>query len=384
MINLPVITSNTELKGKKVLLRVGFSVPVRDGKIENDFRIRKALPTINWLREQGAKIILVSHIWGDETTSLKIVHEYLEKMMEVKFSPDCVGENAIKIVEEMKDGDVVLLENTRLHDGEVGNQEKVAEALAKLADIYVNDAFSVSHRFHASIVGVPNFLPSYIGLQFKEEMDHLALSFSPPRPFLFVLGGAKFTTKIPLIRKFLEKADIVYVAGALVKPFLLEKGLTINQEHVPPNMGSVADIADDPKLRFPSDVVCFNGETSENIGLEKCEIEIGNIIDIGASSVEDLRELVSESAFVLWNGPLGDYQKDFSEGTIGFAKILIDSGVTSVVGGGDTMAVLENEGLDYEHGFTFTSTAGGAMLQFLADETLVGIDAIIRSNKNRV
>jgi len=380
MYHLPLITSRKDLRGVKVLLRTAFNVPVTGGVIDNDFRIRKALPTINWLREAGAKIIIVSHIWGDETTSLKIVHDYLSRMMDIGFSPSCDCNEAGKYIEGMKEGDVVLLENVRLHDGEVGNQERFAEELSSLAEVYVNDAFSVSHRSHASVVGIPRFLPSYIGIQFKEELDHLSLSFNPPRPFVFILGGAKFSTKMPLIRKFIEKADTVYVGGALMKPFLSYEGIRVDSEHVPPHVEPIDDIVDNPKIVIPSEVICFDGKQKHVLESRECSVDKGVIVDVAGTSLDDLREIVRESAFVLWNGPLGDYEKGFFEGTIGLAHILIESGVPAVVGGGDTIGVLSKAGLDYEHGFAFTSTAGGAMLQFLAEETLVGIEAIHKSN----
>jgi len=380
---LPIITDVKDLRGKKVLLRTAFNVPVTNGEIENDYRIRKVLPTITWLREKGAKIIIISHIWGDETKSLKVVHDYLSKMMEIKFVPDCVGPEVRDEIDKMNDGDVILLENTRLHDGEVGNKESFAEELSKNADIYVNEAFSVSHRKHASVVGITSFLPSYIGLQFKEEIDHLSLVLEPERPFLFILGGAKFSTKMPLIRKYLKLADTVYVAGALVKPFLTARGFKVNQEHVPPNLDPVDDIIGAENLRLPNDFVCFNGTDSKLLSYQECSIDAGNLVDIGETSIEELKKMVYGSSFVLWNGPLGDYEKGFGDGTVKLANIIIESGVKSVVGGGDTVAVLSREGIDYEHGFSFTSTAGGAMLQFLADETLVGMEAIMDNHKNR-
>lgn len=383
MAELPLITKESNLDGTRVLLRTAFNVPVTDGKIDNDYRIRKGLPMINWLRERGAKIVILSHIWGDEARSLDVVRDYLSKMMDLDFAPSCVGVDTEEKVRNMKNGDVLLLENVRLHDGEIGNQEKFAEALSRLADVYVNDAFSVSHRSHASIVGVPNFLPSYIGIQFKEELDHLSLSFNPPRPFLFILGGAKFSTKMPLVRKFLKKADVVYVAGALVKPFFRRLGVDVDKEHVPPNLDPVDDIADDVKLRLPVDVLCFDGTQANMMESGKCSVDTGNIVDMGTRSLDELGALISESAFVLWNGPLGDYEKGFKEGSVRLAEMIIESPAMSLVGGGDTIAVLAGAGLDYEHGFTFASTAGGAMLQFLADETLIGIEAILRSNKNR-
>jgi len=374
--DLPLITEEKWIRGKRVLLRTTFNVPIKDGDVENDFRIRKALPTINFLREHGAKVILISHIWGDELTTLKPVHEYLEKIIDVKFVDDCIGDEATEVISKMDDGDVVMLENVRLHDGEVGNKELFSEKLAKHGDIYVNDAFAVSHREHASIVGIPEFLPAYIGLQFKEELNHLASFMDPKRPFLFVLGGAKFSTKMPLIRKFLDVADNVFVGGALVKPFLMEQGIVVHDEHVPPNIPSVEDIINNEKLHLPTDVVCSDGEVSKILKAELCTVKEGNIVDISGTSLSHLRELVDSSEFVLWNGPLGDYQKGFGEGTTEFAKMLIESEVMSVIGGGDTIAVLEEDGIDYENGFTFTSTAGGAMLQFLSDETLPGIEAI--------
>ncbi len=378
--DLPLITDEKFLRGKRVLLRTTFNVPLKDGEVENDFRIRKALPTINYLREQGAKVVLVSHIWGDELTTLKPVHEYLSKIIDVRFMDDCVGDEVDDAVSNMNEGDVLMLENTRLHDGEVGNKESFSEKLAKNGDIYVNDAFPVSHREHASIVGIPEFLPAYIGIQFKEELDNLSKALNPDKPFLFVLGGAKFSTKIPLIRKFLDIADDVYVTGALVKPFLIHKGIVVHNEHVPTNIPPIEDMIDNPKLHIPIDAVCGDVNSSKMLDIELCTAEEGNIVDVGPSSLNELQELVDKSAFVLWNGPLGDYQIGYGDGTVQFAKILAESNVISIIGGGDTITVLDNDGINYEEDFTFTSTAGGAMLEFFLEETLPGIE-IIRSQK---
>ncbi|MCR4279405.1 MAG: phosphoglycerate kinase [Candidatus Zambryskibacteria bacterium] len=297
------------LKDKRVLVRVDWSVPMDGGKITNDFQIKATLPTLNYLHEAGTKVIVATHLESinDSIESLKV---YLPEGME-------------------------LLPNLRENPGEESNTEEFAKDLAFMADIYVNDAFSVSHREHASIVGVPKLLPSFAGLRFMEEVEHLSKALSPAHPFLFILGGAKFETKMPLVEKFLNIADSIFIAGANAKP-------------------AFEIFKDNPKVIFP----------------------VGDIaaLDADEEVIHQLAEKIENSEFILWNGPLGKYEDGLKEGTLALAKLIADSGKQSIVGGGDTLSAINELGsLDK---FTFVSTGGGAMLDFLATETLPGIEAL--------
>ena len=362
-----------DIKGKRVLLRLDLNVPITGSVIDNDFRLKKSIPTINFLKERGAKVIIITHLWGDESKTLKPVFEYLSKEMEIAFVRTNIGEEAQKVVGEMKDGDVVLLENLRIGGGEKTNDINFANELSQLADIYVNDAFSVSHRDHASIVSLPKLLPSYYGPLFEEEVRSLSMVLDPPKPFLFILGGAKFETKIPLIIKYLDKADYVYVAGALANDFFKVKGYETGLSKLSGKDYGLEKYIDKKNLILPKDVTVQNGDEIFVRRPEEVKAT-DNILDIGLEALADLRDLISKSEFILWNGPLGEYEKGFRDGTIDLAKAIADSPAQSVVGGGDTFAVISK--LNLEEDFSFISTAGGALLEFIYSGTLPGIEAL--------
>ena len=362
-----------ELKGKKVLIRVDFNVPIENGKVVDPYRIEKSLPTINFLREKGARLLLISHLDEKSGETLRPVAEYIEKYFPVKFSDDFFGEQSLNAITELHEGEVVLFENLRNNEGEESNDKAFAKNLASLGEIYVNDAFSVSHREHASIVGLPQFLPSYAGLQMQAEIKNLVEVFHPPHPFLFILGGAKFDTKLPLIQKFLSLADYVFVGGALANNFFKEEGLNVGKSLVTEGDFHIHEELADHKLILPTDV------TVEVLG--KKVIKATNkveddevILDAGPETIQLLKDLMPELKCVLWNGPLGNYEKGFTESTIELGKILAESKVKSIVGGGDTLAAIASSGV--EDKISFVSTGGGAMLQFLLDETLPGIEAL--------
>ena len=293
------------LRGKKVLLRLDFNVPITDGTLRDDFRIKKSLDTLNFLRDSGAKTIIISHIESIETKSLKIVYDYLSKSFNIKFAKDYFGERTEKSISEMKDGDFLLLENIRIYEGEEKNSEHFAEQLATLGEIYVNEAFSVSHRKHSSIVGVPKFLPSYAGILFEEEVMNLSKAFNPEHPFLFILGGAKFETKMPLIEKFLKLADFVFVGGALANDFFREKGYETGLSVVSPKKFDLKKITASDKLLLPVDVVVKNNQ-GVFIKRPSQVLREDKILDAGPATISMLEEKLHSSKFVLWNGPLGD------------------------------------------------------------------------------
>ncbi len=332
MTNLPSL-KNIKPKGKFVLVRVDFNVSVVNGKIEDDFRIKKTLPTINFLKKKGAKIVLVSHLTEGRTKSLQPMAKYLR----VRFIPDINLDKIKKKITEMKNGKVVLLENIRNFKGEEKNDKNFAKKLASLGDIYVNEAFSVSHREHTSIIGVPKYLPSYAGFLFEQEIKKLSTAFKPRHPFLLILGGIKFKTKLGVLEKFLHIADKIFIGGALV----------VNALQMP--------IAQNPKIIFPA------GDPAA--------------LDANIETLEILKEKIKKAKFVLWNGPLGDYEKGFLKGTLELAKIIAKSKTWSIIGGGDTIAVIRKAKIPMSN-FSFVSTAGGAMLEFLANATLPGIKAL--------
>jgi len=365
------------LKGKKVLLRLDLNVPITNGQIDNDFRIKKSIPTIKFLKDKGAKTIIISHLWGDESKTLDPIYRQLSKGMKLTFIKSNTSEETQKIVSEMQDGKIVLLENLRIRGGEKANDINFANELSQLADIYVNDAFAVSHRKHASIVSLPKLLPSYYGLLFEEEVRNLGTALNPPKPFLFILGGAKFETKIPLIIKYLDRADYVYAAGALANDFFKAKGYEVGLSRLSGRDYELEKYIGRENLILPKDVTVKNGD--EILIKRPKDVEVNDyILDIGPEALADLKELISKSKFILWNGPLGEYEKGFRDGTIDLAKAITESPARSVVGGGDTFAVISK--LHLEEEFGFISTAGGALLEFIYSGTLPGIEALKNNN----
>lgn len=361
-----------DLRGKKVLVRADFNVPVKDEKVLDTFRIDKALPTITFLIEAKAKVILMSHI--ESVNTLRPVYEYLKGKLAISFCEDCLDD--CSVLDEMKEGDVVLCENVRLYSGEKTNDPELAKKLAALADVYVNDAFPVSHRSHASVVGVPLLLPGAMGLLFESEFTHLSECLNPEKPFVFILGGAKFDTKVPLIKKFLETADTVVVAGALAHNFYKARGYELGESLVSEGNFNEQELLENSKLVLPQDVVVTNGtDVITKVASELSSHE--KIVDAGPQTLEQIRKVTEGARFIVWNGPLGNYENGFKEPTIELARIVAESGARSVVGGGDTLAAIAESGLESK--FSFVSTAGGAMLDFLLEGTLPGIEALLKS-----
>jgi len=362
-----------DLAGKRVILRVDFNVPIKDGKVIDPFRIEKVKDSIEFLKKAGAKIILVSHIENKEGATLKPVAEYLQSLFKVVFIETKDFSEISKIINEAESAQVFLLENIRKHEGEEKNDDSFAKQLSSLGDVYVNEAFSVSHRKHASIVGLPKYLPSFAGFLFEKEVQELSRMFNPTHPFIFILGGAKFETKEPLIKKFLGLADYVFVGGALGNDFFKAKGYevggSITSGTIPP-----PEIVNDPKILIPIDVV-VRASDDRKVVRQPTEILANEIIsDAGPETLEMLREKICEAHTILWNGPLGFYEKGFDAGTKAIAKILSDCRGRSIVGGGDTTAAIVDLGI-YDR-LSFVSTGGGAMLDFLSSGTLPGIEAL--------
>ncbi len=367
--------NKAEFAGKKVLVRADLNIPIESGVIEDTYRIEVLLPTINFLKEAGAKIILASHIEANHSINeqtLKPVADILARSFPVFFAEEYFPDKNTNIDTHLDTGEVVLLENLRKYKGEKDNNEEFAKTLASYADIYVNEAFSASHREHASIVSLPKFLPSFAGLQFEREVTELSKCFIPQKPSVFILGGAKFDTKLQILRKFFTKSDAVFVGGALANDFFKAKGLEVGRSLVslvPPHLHSFSE----PPLYLPVDVVVTGGgDRTTNIEDVRSE---ETIADIGEDSVSVVREIVFGAKTIIWNGPMGNYELGYTEGTRGVAKVIAEAvGVRSIVGGGDTVACIRKLGL--QKNFTFLSTAGAAMLEFLNEETLPGIKAL--------
>lgn len=367
------------LKDKRVLLRVDFNIPIKSGIVLNDFKIKKIIPTIDFLQKKGAKIIIISHIGREKTDTLKPIFNNLKKYFDVDFLTSDIFDNKTKsFIENMKGGEIVLLENLRKYDDEQNNETSFAKQLASMGDIFVNESFATSHRNHASIVGIPKYLPSYIGILFAEEIKALSQSFNPYHPAVFVLGGNKFETKLPLIKKVLKNYDIVFVGGALANNFFKEQGLSVGISLVAEKKFDLNNLLKDKKLFLPVDVV-VKKENKTFIRRQNEVLSDEKILDAGPETILLLKRLLKDAKFVLFNGPLGDYTKGFNRATSDLIRMISDFKIKSIAGGGDTVANIFDLGL--EDKFDFISTGGGAMLEFLTDETLPGIIAIQQSQK---
>lgn len=377
---LPNITDVKDLKGKRVLLRLDFNVPIAGGKITDDFRIKAALPTINMLRKAGARVIILSHLEGKGGDTLRPVADYLlAAKMPIAFVPEYFSPVTDATLGKMKDGDVVLFENLRMNEGEKKNDPEFAEKLATMGDLYVNEAFPVSHRAHASVSALPKLFPSssYFGPVFIREVENLSQALKPEHPFLFILGGAKFETKLTLLQKFFTLSDFIFVGGALANNFYKEIGYEIGDSVVSEGDFGLAGFFVVKKITVPSDAVVQKaGDSGERVVKLANMVEKGEkIFDIGPEGLKEVAKLVEQARCILWNGPLGNYEEGYSEGTKKLAEIISKSSAKTIVGGGDTVAAIESLGLMDK--FTFVSTGGGAMLDFLANETLPGISAVV-------
>lgn len=374
MNTLPTIEDAGDISGKYVLLRLDLNTPVIDGKVSDPYRIDQAIPTIDSLRLKKAKIIIIAHTEAKDNTTLWPMFDYLNGFVKVQFAKDLFSTETVKLVADMEEGDVLMLENLRQDAGEKANDPVFAKKLAQYADLYVNDAFSVSHRKHASLVGVTEYLPSYAGPLFINEVEHLSKAFTPTHPFVFILGGAKFDTKLPLIQKYLDKADNVVVVGALANNVFKTKGYETGTSLVSEGEFGIDRMLENQKFVAPLDVTVKKPDGSlsiKNIDEVAFDEYIG---DVGPKTLEHIEELVKKASLVVWNGPLGNYEAGFFDKTEQLAQIIADSKAVSIVGGGDTLASIEKLGLMEK--FTFVSTAGGAMLDFLVNETLPGIEAL--------
>jgi phosphoglycerate kinase len=365
------IKSIKSLKDKTVLLRADFNVPInKDGKIEDTFRIDKTLPTLDHLLKLGGKVVIISHLGDDGSETLFPVAQYLaKKKYKGYFDANMDAMDIQQGVDELQAGEILLIENIRGFDEEKKNDIKFAGFLASLADIYVNDAFSVSHRKHASIVGVPKLMPSYAGLQLEEEVRNLNKALKPKHPFLFILGGAKFDTKLPLLKKYVDSADAVFVGGALANTLLKERGFEIGTSLSETGVKGLKALAKNPKILLPMDVIVENNKKYISTEVEEI-IADDCIVDIGTETLTRIKPLIEKAKLIVWNGPLGK----IDDSTIDLLKLLAKSKAEVIIGGGDTVEIISQ--MKMHKKFTFVSTGGGATLDYLANGTLPGIQVL--------
>ncbi len=364
-----------DLKGRRVLVRVDFNVPVTDGKVLSDFRIKKALPTIEYLHKKGATVILLSHIGDEGTESLKPVADVLKKHIpNLNFIKTSIfSDETEEVLKNLKKGSVVLLENLRREPGEKKNAPSFARALSRFGTVYVNDAFSNSHRPHASMIGITKYLPGYAGFQLEEEVKNLSQAFTPAHPFLFILGGAKFSTKIPLIKKFVRDADTVFIGGAIANDFFRARGYEVGTSLVEDGDFQIPALMKHKNLILPSDVEVQKGKKYRFTKPDAVSND-ETIVDIGPESTELLKGLIEKAKFILWNGPITKFGIASGESTKSILKYIAKSNARSIIGGGDTVAYITK--LKLEDKLGFISTGGGATLDFLAKGTLPAIKVL--------
>ena len=378
-----------DLKGKRALVRCDFNVPLKDGVITNDKRIVAALPTIKYLSDEGARVILCSHLgrpkgeWLPEASLAPVAARLSELLGKpVRMSRDVIGEDAKNISETLKDGEIALLENVRYYKEETKNDPDFAKELASLADVFVNDAFGTAHRAHASTAGVADYLPAVCGFLIQKEIEVMGGALqNPARPFVAVLGGAKVSDKIGVITNLLEKVDTLIVGGAMGYTFLKAQGHSVGASLCEDDKLDLAkeilEKAEEKGVRFllPVDHVGAEkfDESAEAVAVPGADIPEGLMgMDIGPETVKLYSEALSGAGTVVWNGPMGVFEfKQFAEGTLAVAKAIADSNAVSIIGGGDSVAAVTK--LGFADKMTHISTGGGASLEFLEGKELPGI-----------
>jgi len=389
-----LFVEDLDVKGKVVFVRVDFNVPLDDkGNVRNDARIKASLPTINYLLGKGAKLVLASHLGRpkgkfDSKLSLKPVAERLGELIgrDVLFAPDCVGDEANKLKAGLQEGSILLLENVRFHAEETANDPGFSKKLAEGIDYFVNDAFGSSHRAHASVVGITQFVEkSAAGFLLKKEVEYLRKAVhSPARPYVAILGGAKVEDKIPVIENLLNKADSILIGGAMAYTFLKALGYSVGKSLVESDKIEIAlrilDRAKAKKVGFflPLDHV-LTAAIESGVVFKTVETfpfpEDLMAVDIGPKTIARYSEIIAKAKTIVWNGPLGVFETPaFAQGTMKIAEAVANSKAMSIVGGGDSIAAVEKAGLSQK--ITHISTGGGASLEFLAYETLPGIEAL--------
>jgi phosphoglycerate kinase len=384
------------ITGKRVLVRVDLNVPVTDGKVSDTTRIERIIPTLDELSKKGAKVILLAHFGrpkGEPSPefSLDPIAHAVSAMIgkPVTFAADCIGEEAAEAVARMKDGDILLLENTRFHKGEEKNDPAFAEALAKNGDIFVNDAFSAAHRAHASTEGLAHILPAFAGRTMQAELDALEKGLgNPVKPVVAIVGGAKVSTKIDLLMNLVRKVDALVIGGGMANTFLAARGTDVGKSLCEHDLAATAKqimieaATAGCAVILPSDGVVARefkaGAKNETVAIEACPTD-AMILDAGAKSVDKIKEWIDRAATLVWNGPLGAFEiEPFDHATVAVAKHAAartrEGKLVSVAGGGDTVAALNHARVADD--FTYVSTAGGAFLEWMEGKPLPGVDVL--------
>jgi len=378
-----------DLKGKRVLMRVDFNVPMAEGKVTDDKRIKAALPTIQYVLEQGASLMLMSHLGRpkngpDPEFSLKAASEALAALLgkPVQMAPDCIGPEVEKMAKALKPGDVLMLENTRFHKGEEKNDLDLAKQMAALGEVYVNDAFGSAHRAHSSTEGIARFLPAVSGFLMEQELEYLGRAVSnPEHPYIAILGGAKISDKILVVETLLSQCDKLIIGGGMANTFLAAQGCNmqdslVEEASVETARSILAKIGG--RIVLPVDAVIadkFEAEANSQV-VDVDKIPAGwRMMDVGPKTLELYKNQLNGAKLVVWNGPVGVFEMPkFAEGTFALAKLLAGSGATTVIGGGDSASAVKKAGVAKQ--MTHVSTGGGASLEFLEGKELPGVVAL--------
>lgn len=377
METLPFLKSQALKSGMRVLVRLDLNVPMREGKIEDTFRIEQAIRTLTLLQKKKVKTIVVTHLGDAQESVGSIVKLISKKIKKISFVPYVIGDRALHAVDSMKPGDILVLENLRSQAGEEESAPSFARALARFGDLFIQDGFAVAHRRHASVVGLPTFLPSVLGPEFQEELKGLHGALNPKQPSVLILGGAKFSTKLPLLKKYAKTTDIIILGGAIAHNVLKTRGIDVGMSLTDTSVPVPTTITKAPNVFVPIDAITETGEVVDirHIGMRD------KIVDIGPATVALIAQKLKGAKTVIMNGPLGLYEEGYTGGTKAVLKEISALRAETIIGGGDTVALVRKLKLDKK--MAFVSTGGGAMLDYLTNGTLPGIDAVKKSTSQK-